>query len=148
MAMPRGLHLLAPALRRRNAQSSRPFSASATSRLPNELQGSVDNAVESQAGLIFQMSDHFLQLPELLHLPSYTSSIVVTTLALRFAFTVPMQIWQRKRTARLKNLVTPEARAFNKTCSLDLRSEYRRLGKNYDEYVAEFNRRVSCKVRL
>lgn len=139
--LPRALPKVAPALRHRPIpriplRSTRCFSTTPRARVPDE-------AAHDTAGLITSMSDAFLHLPEQLHLSSYTTSIVLATICLRVALTVPMQIWQRRRTARLKNYVTPEAREFGRICAVQLRDEYRRAGRSYEDYVKEFQRRAS-----
>jgi len=121
-----------------SAIAARAFSVK--SLLPTELLQTIDQ----HNGVINTLSDAFLHLPQ--HLPfdgSYTSTIIFVTVCLRLSFTVPMQVWQRKRTARLKNIVAPALKAFSKKCAIDLRSEYRRAGKGYEEYVAKYKRRVS-----
>lgn len=96
----------------------------------------------SDDGLIQTVSNAFLHLPELSH-TTYAGSVVLLVLALRSTFTLPVNLWQRRRTDRMQQLVMPKMNAWALQAREELRKKCRRQGKSYEEYVAIYNQAVS-----
>lgn len=75
--------------------------------------------------------------------PTYTSTIILLTVAVRTAFTLPVTIWARGRMQRMRELVRPEMERVNARLAVEVAKESRRKGVGYDEYKKELKRQVS-----
>lgn len=151
-------HPLRPQIVQQSAATStssfvhrRHFSQSRLSRQQSSTPDLVEQAVEgasssssAYSSFLSSASDAFLTLPEHLPLhPSYATSIVLLTLALRCSITLPMTVWQRKRVKRVQTEVIPRVKEYMEKAKFELRAEFRKAGKDYDEYAKELNKRVS-----
>jgi hypothetical protein len=115
------------------------FQSTLTASLPSEVPESI-----ASSSTLSGLSDLFLKLPELLPgNASYTACIVALCLTLRFGVTLPVAIWQRKRTDRLHKVVGPLMHDWAMNERYALRARFRPLGKSYEEYQKEFKRLVS-----
>lgn len=116
-------------------------STSPESPLPQELLELVSNE-----GFLRTFSNAFLHVPE--YLPSvcdsYSVSIVLLVLALRAGFTLPVTLWQRRRSDRLQRVVVPKMEEWAKQARERLRHQCRKQGKSYEEYVEIYNEAVSA----
>lgn len=143
-------------------QGRRAFSASAAARLhvpvtqdiltapATSLDASTAalHAVEASTGpfskFLASSAEIVLALPSLSSSLSYTSVIVLLTLVLRSSITLPVTLWQRRRIQRVALKVIPEVKKWQEQAKYQLRAEFRRAGKNYEEYVAVLTRMVSA----
>jgi hypothetical protein len=116
-------------------------------RFQSTLTAPLPESIASSSTLT-GLSDLFLKLPELLPgNASYTACIVALCLTLRFGVTLPVAIWQRKRTDRLHKIVGPLMHDWAMNERYALRVRFRPLGKSYEEYQKEFKRLVSASFR-
>jgi inner membrane protein COX18 len=88
------------------------------------------------------LSTLFLSFPPFLGL-SYALCIPLFSLSLRLATSVPIQLWQRKRTQRFAEIVVPQTKIAQELAASELRDASRRAGKSYEEYQIAFRARVS-----
>jgi hypothetical protein len=95
------------------------------------------------SGILSTSADLFLSLPQLFGGAPYALSIVLMTIALRSSITMPLTVWQRRRVRRVQEKVVPAAKKWMAVARYNLRTEFRRAGKGYEEYVAELNKQVS-----
>lgn len=93
------------------------------------------------------LSNVLLSLPPSLGL-SYAAFIPIATILLRTTTTLPITLWQRRRTRRLVDEVMPLVRDAQARLSLTTRDECRRAGKSFEEYQAIFKKRVSDTALL
>lgn len=93
------------------------------------------------------LSTIFLSLPPTLSL-SYAAFIPLFTILYRTATTLPVVLWQRRRTRRFAELVIPRLKKEQGELALKTRDECRRLGKSYEEYQKVFQKRVRSKITL
>ncbi|TIA99375.1 hypothetical protein E3P92_02444 [Wallemia ichthyophaga] len=94
------------------------------------------------------LAQPFLELPS--HLPwgaSYAGVIVACSLALRATITLPLSIWQRRRTARLEHRVKPALDVWAIEQKGVCRRECRAAGLSYDAYTKEWTRRYKRQRR-
>lgn len=137
---------IAPVSRRHFSQSRRTHQESDTS--PLDLAGQAVEASSSSPStfstFLSSASDAFLALPD--HLPfhpSYATSIVLLTLALRCSITLPLTVWQRKRVKRVQEEVIPRVKSYMEEAKYELRAQFRRAGKDYTDYTKELNKLAS-----
>lgn len=83
----------------------------------------------------------FLSLPPALSL-SYAAFIPLFTLFYRSTTTLPVVLWQRKRTRKFTDVVLPLLRREQGRIALETRDECRRAGKSYEEYQKVFQKKV------
>ncbi|GAA5966507.1 hypothetical protein JCM3765_007593 [Sporobolomyces pararoseus] len=91
--------------------------------------------------LLEPLSTLFLSLPPSLSL-SYATFIPLLTIFYRSLTTLPVVLWQRKRTRRFTELVIPRLKKQQMELALKTRDECRRLGKSYQEYQTTFKKRA------
>ncbi|GAA5911928.1 hypothetical protein JCM8208_002859 [Rhodotorula glutinis] len=87
------------------------------------------------------LSAAFLSLPPTLSL-SYAAFIPLFTLFYRSTTTLPIVMWQRRRTRRFADVVMPLLRREQGRLALETRDECRRAGKTYEEYQAVFKKKA------
>jgi len=87
------------------------------------------------------LSAAFLSLPPSLSL-SYAAFIPLFTLFYRSTTTLPIVLWQRRRTRRFADVVMPLLRREQGRLALETRDECRRAGKSYEEYQEVFKKKV------
>ncbi|BGP41634.1 Cytochrome c oxidase assembly protein cox18, mitochondrial [Rhodotorula kratochvilovae] len=87
------------------------------------------------------LSGVFLSLPPALSL-SYAAFIPLFTLFYRSTTTLPIVLWQRKRTRRFADVVMPLLRREQGRLALETRNKCRREGKSYEEYQALFKKKA------
>ncbi|BGP09610.1 Cytochrome c oxidase assembly protein COX18, mitochondrial [Rhodotorula toruloides] len=87
------------------------------------------------------LSDALLSIPSSLSL-SYLAFIPIATILYRAALTLPFNVWQRRRIARFANDVLPLVKKEQARIALETRSDCRRAGKSYEEYLKEFQKRA------
>jgi inner membrane protein COX18 len=106
---------------------------------------------ESSSSYMEQLVPWFEQLPQLLHLPTsshqYAISIVLLTIALRSAITLPVTLWQRKRAKRMVELVAPEWNRLKERLPESVAKRSRRQGLSYEAYEKELKKEVRKKIR-
>ncbi|GAA6009681.1 membrane insertase COX18 [Rhodotorula paludigena] len=83
----------------------------------------------------------FLSLPPSLSL-SYAAFIPLFTLFYRSTTTLPVVLWQRKRTRKFTDVVLPLLRREQGRIALETRDECRRAGKSYEEYQKVFQKKA------
>jgi len=93
------------------------------------------------------LSTVFLSLPPTFSL-SYATLIPLFTLFYRSLTTLPVVLWQRRRTRRFAELVIPKLKKQQGELALKTRDECRRLGKSYEEYQKVFQKRVSSLISI
>lgn len=113
--------------------------------LPSELLELVSNE-----GLFRSFSNAFLHAPDLLpnFLNSYSVSVVLLVLALRAGFTLPVNLWQRRRSDRMQDIVVPKMEAWALQARETLRARCRKQGKSYEEYVEIYKEAVGASASL
>lgn len=79
--------------------------------------------------------------------PTYTSTIILLTIAFRTGFTLPVSIWAQGRMNRMREIVRPEMQRVNARLAVEVAKESRRKGVGYDEYKKELKRQVSSRER-
>lgn len=89
-------------------------------------------------------SNILLALPPTLGL-SYAAFIPIATIAIRLCTTLPITLWQRRRTRRLVEKVMPLVREGQRKLSLECRDECRRKGMSFEQYQEVFKKRVSIQ---
>ncbi|KAN0065617.1 hypothetical protein ACQY0O_000743 [Thecaphora frezii] len=129
-------------------------STSATSTASAALADPASSSASSSAELA---SSTFLDplvpalhsLAETLHITgpsSHALSIVVLAFAVRTVFTLPMTIWQRRRTLRMTELVVPEWTAYKEKAPNVVRARCRKAGKSYEEFQKELQADLKAKI--
>jgi inner membrane protein COX18 len=91
-------------------------------------------------------SNILLALPPSLGL-SYAAFIPVATIVVRLCTTLPITLWQRRRTRRLVDVVMPLVREGQRKLSYECRDECRRKGMSFEQYQDVFKKRVSNDIR-
>lgn len=89
-----------------------------------------------------QASNTMLSLPPVLSF-SYAAALPIGTFLVRISSTLPLMLWQRKRTRRFAEKVMPLIRRAQSVAALEVRAECRKEGKSYEEYQAAYKKRVS-----
>ncbi|GAA5856153.1 hypothetical protein JCM8547_003006 [Rhodosporidiobolus lusitaniae] len=87
------------------------------------------------------LSALFLSLPPAVSL-SYATSIPLFTLLYRSTTTLPITLWQRRRTRRFAEVVMPLLKKEQGRIALETRDECRRAGKSYEEYQEVFKKKA------
>lgn len=72
----------------------------------------------------------------------YLTTIVLSTLALRLAFTLPATIWAHRRETRMKEVALPELMVFKNECKEGLVDGCRREGYSHEAYSKLLTERV------
>jgi hypothetical protein len=120
--------------------SCRSFSTS-TTRWSD--MGNGDRLAPSE-GIISSAADIFLDIPNHLPFPAtYASLIVIATVLLRLTTTLPLSIWQRRRTRRMEQFVVPELLAVSES----VQREHYDLAKRQGKTFAQFKAAVTLAVR-
>ncbi|ORY83517.1 hypothetical protein BCR35DRAFT_331167 [Leucosporidium creatinivorum] len=88
-----------------------------------------------------------LSLPPSLGL-SYVAFIPLVTLLIRGGSTLPLTLWQRKRTRRYQEKVLPEIRKRQEILALEVRDSCRRAGKSFEEYKKEYAKRAKKEASI
>ncbi|KAL8292915.1 hypothetical protein RQP46_000609 [Phenoliferia psychrophenolica] len=96
--------------------------------------------------LLEPLSAALLALPPSLGL-SYALFLPLATILLRTTTTLPIMLWQRKRTRKFAEVVMPLIRQAQQTASLEVRDESRRKGKSYEEYLSAFTARTKAEAK-
>ena len=91
------------------------------------------------------LSAAFLSLPPTLSL-SYAAFIPLFTILYRTCTTLPVTFWQQARIRRFRDLATPVLKRELGKVALETRAECRRAGKSFEEYQAEYKKRVRFGV--
>ncbi|GAA5913795.1 hypothetical protein JCM6882_007701 [Rhodosporidiobolus microsporus] len=89
------------------------------------------------------LSAIFLSLPPTLHL-SYAAFIPLFTILYRSTTTLPITLWQRRRTRRFAEEVLPLVRKEQGRIALETRDECRRAGKSFEEYQKVFEKKAKA----
>jgi hypothetical protein len=109
-----------------NTSNRRPLSPSLHFQLPRR---SFASSPPSRS-VLSAASDFFLAIPDRLPFhPSYASIIIVSTVLLRLAISVPITEWQKQRMLRLSVFVMPQVNAMLPR----LISEAHTRAKSYDQ---------------
>ncbi|EPQ27485.1 uncharacterized protein PFL1_05023 [Pseudozyma flocculosa PF-1] len=78
---------------------------------------------------------------------AHAISIFALAFAVRTVFTLPMTLWQRRRTQRMTELVVPEWTAYKASAPTVVRARCRRAGKSYEEFQKELQADLKAKIR-
>ncbi|WWC58520.1 uncharacterized protein I303_101063 [Kwoniella dejecticola CBS 10117] len=89
--------------------------------------------------IVHPLSDGLMDIP---HPWGYGVSIIFLTLVVRSVFTLPISLWQRKRSLRVKNLVQPELKVINERLAQSVMIDCRKRGVGYEQYTLELRRQV------
>jgi hypothetical protein len=73
---------------------------------------------------------------------SYGTTIVLLTLTLRTAITLPMALWSRARLKRIRTIVQPEMKLLNEKLAVEVMKDCRKRGLGYEDYRAELKKQV------
>lgn len=126
----------------RNASSI----ASTSSASSSSIEGLAAQSSDASISLLSSYATYIDQLPQLLHLPpsthAYAISIVLLTVTLRSIVTLPVTLWQRKRTKRMVDHVVPQWQDLKSTLPQMVAKRCRREKKSYEEYEKELKREV------
>lgn len=87
------------------------------------------------------LSAAFLSLPPTLSL-SYAAFVPLFTILYRSCTTLPVTFWQQARIRRFRDLATPVLKRELAVVALETRADCRRAGKSFEEYQAEYKKRV------
>ena len=129
----------------------RSFSAAGPAASPGELQkplplvdwGQAPSALPDPT-ILEPLSAAFLSLPPTLSL-SYAAFIPLFTVLYRTCTTLPVTFWQQARIRRFRDLATPVLKRELAKVALETRAECRRAGKSFEEYQAEYKKRVGSR---
>lgn len=133
--------------------------ASSSSPASSHVSQVVDSATVAPSSTSDSIFAPFLQyfdglVPYLHELPNYlglsgssyayTLSIVLVTLTLRTALTLPLQLWTRRRVRRYEEQLTPvwDAISGQHGLPLTMMQKCRRQGKSYQSYTQELEAEV------
>ncbi|WWC66461.1 uncharacterized protein I206_100363 [Kwoniella pini CBS 10737] len=89
--------------------------------------------------IVHPLSDQLISIP---HPFGYGTSIIILTLIIRSIFTLPISLWQRKRSLRFKNFVQPELKIINEKLAKSIMIESKKRNLGYEEYTLELRRQV------
>lgn len=124
----------------RLTRAAHPISAS--------VSGSKRQIHVSQQRNFAALAKPFLELPSVLPFePSHATTIVLLSLGLRCGITLPLSLWQRKRTHRLEHNVKPALDVWAIENKDRCRRECRAQGLGYEAYTKEWTRRYKAKRR-
>lgn len=90
--------------------------------------------------LVHPLSDALLSIP---HPLGYGTTLILLTLIVRTAFTLPVSLWQKKRAKKMQSIIAPEMKAINEHLAETVAKECRKKGVGYAEYLVELRRQVS-----
>lgn len=90
--------------------------------------------------LIHPLSEALLSIP---HPLGYGTTLILLTLIVRTAFTLPVSLWQKKRAKKMQIVVAPEMKIINEHLAETVAKECRKKGVGYAEYLIELRRQVS-----
>ncbi|PWN37599.1 uncharacterized protein FA14DRAFT_113019, partial [Meira miltonrushii] len=79
---------------------------------------------------------------------AYVISIVVATIAMRTAITLPVTIWQRARTRRMTEIVGPKWEQMKRDLPIDVARRCRVQKKTHAEYKVELQKTLKTELRL
>lgn len=88
-------------------------------------------------------------LADALHLSgphAHALSVVALAFTVRTLVTLPVTLWQRKKTRKLADRVLPEWNKMKETIPLAVRARCRRANKSYEEFTVEVNKEVSAHL--
>ncbi|GAA5942772.1 membrane insertase COX18 [Sporobolomyces koalae] len=128
-------------------QPRRAFSAAVPRRAPlgpDSAQVPLDAALEPT--LLEPLSSVFLAVPPALAV-SYAVFIPLVTVLYRSVTTLPVVLWQRRRTRRFLDLVLPRLRPRQQQIALLTRDECRRANRSYPEYLKLYKQRAKDVAR-
>jgi len=120
-----------------------------TSTAADKIDTLAEQSNEASTSIMEPFIPLIEQLPELLHLPpsthSYAISIVILTVILRTAITLPVTLWQRKRIRRMTELVVPKWNSLKVKLPELVAKRCRKQRKSYEEYEVELQKEVREK---
>lgn len=110
----------------------------------SDAVGAADSTVTS---MLAPLKPYIEALPAILHLPegtphAYALAIAITTVLLRSAVTLPITLWQRRRTRRMVQLVAPQWAQLKQTLPISVAKRCRKEGKSYEAYEKELQKEV------
>lgn len=111
-----------------------------TAAAANLADSTVDGAESIGSVAAHLLLDH--PWPFLSPLPPYMTTIVLATIFLRLAVTLPVTLWARRREIRLKEIALPELTTFRNEAREGLVDGCRREGYSHDQYNALLKDRV------
>ncbi|MCO5584865.1 hypothetical protein L7F22_038797 [Adiantum nelumboides] len=79
---------------------------------------------------------------------AYVISIIVATIAMRTAITLPVTIWQRARTRRMTEIVGPKWEQMKRDLPIDVARRCRVQKKTHEEYKVELHKTLKSELRL
>ncbi|UZJ51934.1 hypothetical protein CBS101457_001254 [Exobasidium rhododendri] len=137
-----------PSLRNADLSTSSDTSASTST---STLETLAEKGSESSSAIMEPLVPFIEHLPELLHLPpsahNYAISIVLLTVLLRSVITLPVTLWQRRRTQRMIELVVPKWDLLKKSLPESVAKRSRRQGKSYEAYEKELGKELKTQLR-
>lgn len=86
-----------------------------------------------------QLTEAILNTP----LSSYALTIVCLTFVLRAGLTLPTTLWQRRRMARVREIIGPEMKRKNDELAPLVARQSRKDGLSYEEYQKRLKKEVS-----
>ncbi|KIR82074.1 hypothetical protein I306_00945 [Cryptococcus gattii EJB2] len=89
--------------------------------------------------LVHPLSDALLSIP---HPLGYGTTLILLTLIVRTAFTLPVSLWQKKRAKKMQSIIAPEMKAINEHLAETVAKECRKKGVGYAEYLVELRRQL------
>ncbi|OWZ55704.1 hypothetical protein C349_01906 [Cryptococcus neoformans var. grubii Br795] len=89
--------------------------------------------------LIHPLSEALLSIP---HPLGYGTTLILLTLIVRTAFTLPVSLWQKKRAKKMQIVVAPEMKIINEHLAETVAKECRKKGVGYAEYLIELRRQL------
>lgn len=116
--------------------------SSATSFAADSILMDTMTSVVTGPTLFEPLSSLFLSISPILGL-SYALCIPLFSLALRLTTSLPLALWQRRRTQRFAENVVPKIKLAQEIAANEVRDQSRRAGKSYQEYQEAFKKRVS-----
>lgn len=90
------------------------------------------------------LSAAFLSLPPTVGL-SYAAFVPLFTVLYRSCTTLPIAFWQQARIRRFRDVATPVLKRELGRVALETRADCRRVGKSFEEYQAEYKKRVRAR---
>lgn len=79
---------------------------------------------------------------------AYVISIIVATIAMRTAITLPVTIWQRARTRRMTEIVGPKWEQMKRDLPIDVGRRCRVQKKTHAEYKIELQKTLKTELRI
>lgn len=78
---------------------------------------------------------------------AYVISIILATIAMRTTITLPLTIWQRRRTQRLTEIVGPKWEQMKRDLPIEVGRKCRVQKKTHEEYKVELMKRLKSELR-